>query len=151
MSKQRKLTSADALPSKKAPHGNRQCRWCKQEVFPPRRTYCSDRCVHEWSLRSDVAYLRSQLFLRDKGVCRDCGLDATALRRRLYDLPVEEREKVGAEHGIPAYQARNLMLWEADHVVAVMNGGGLAGLDGFATRCVACHIRKTKADLLQAK
>lgn len=149
MSKQRKLTGKDAVASKKAPHGGRQCRWCKGEVFPPRQTYCSEQCVHEWRLRSDVAYLRSQLFLRDKGVCGSCALDTVKLRRELYELSIGEREARGAEYGIDAYHSNKLMLWEADHTVAVVNGGGLVGLDGFATLCVACHRKKTQRDLLQ--
>lgn len=148
MSNQRRLTGEDAAPSKKGPHGGRQCRWCKGEVFPPRTTYCSDKCVHEWKLRSDSSYLRSQLFLRDKGVCKGCGLDTMFLRRKLFPLARAERMEEGAKYGVEAYRAEKLMLWEADHVVAVVNGGGLAGLDGYQTLCVACHRRKTRSDLL---
>jgi len=146
VSRQRRLTGADAGPSKRGPHGGHLCRWCKAEVFPPRKTFCCDECVNEWRLRSDVAYLRSQLFLRDRGVCRACAIDTLQLRRRLYDLTEQEREIVGAEHGIPAYHARNLMLWEADHVVPVSHGGGLTGLENFQTLCVRCHQRKTLVD-----
>lgn len=147
MSKQRRLTSADVSASKKAPHGGRQCRWCKAEVFPPRQTYCSDACVHAWKLRSDVGYLRSQLFLRDKGICKMCGLDTQALRLKMYPLNEDGRERLGLLYWFPVYNARNLMLWEADHIVAVSNGGGLSGLDNFQTLCVPCHRNKTKQDL----
>lgn len=108
-------------------------------------------------LRSDVAYLRSQLFLRDKGVCCDCKTDTVKLRLELYPLSLEGREARGAELGIDAYHARNLMLWEADHTVPVFQGGGVelgnsakAGLDAFATRCVRCHRAKSQADVLRA-
>lgn len=38
--------------------------------------------------------------------------------------------------------------WEADHVLAVVNGGGGCSLDGYRTLCVACHREKTKGDLV---
>jgi 5-methylcytosine-specific restriction endonuclease McrA len=34
-------------------------------------------------------------------------------------------------------------LWEADHVQAVVEGGGLVGLEGFQTLCLRCHRAKT--------
>jgi 5-methylcytosine-specific restriction protein A len=116
--------------------------------MPPQKTFCGPECVHEWKLRSDVAYLRSQLFLRDKGVCKDCGLDTLRLRRQMYDMTESARERAGAERGFPAYQSRNLMLWEADHVVPVSQGGGLIGLDGFQSLCVPCHQRKSLRERL---
>lgn len=152
LSTTRRLTSADAPPSKRGAHGGRLCRWCAHEVFPPQRTYCGPNCVHEWRLRSDTAYLRSQVFLRDKGFCASCQLDTLALRRRLFDLSLEERERVGMERGFPAHQSRHLALWEADHMVPVSQGGGVAvgespgGLDSFQTLCVPCHIRKNASE-----
>ena len=146
MPTQRRLTGADATPSLKGPHGHRQCRWCRAEVFPPRTTFCSDECVVEHRLRSDPSFLRGQVYLRDKGICADCGLDTTALRVKMHALDDAGRERVGALHGVDAYHARKLMLWEADHVVAVKDGGGLTGLGNFATRCVRCHRVKTDRD-----
>ena len=152
LSTRRRLTSAEAPPSKRGAHGGRLCRWCSLEVFPPQQTYCSTRCIHEWRLRSDTAYLRSQVFLRDKGVCACCALDTLALRRRMFDLPTAEREKVGAELGFPAHQARHLALWEADHTVPVSQGGGVdvgepsGGVESFQTLCVPCHQRKTASE-----
>ncbi len=36
-------------------------------------------------------------------------------------------------------------LWQADHIVPVIEGGGLCGLDGYQTLCVPCHKRDTAA------
>lgn len=148
MEKRRRLGSADVSPSKKGPHGGRLCRWCAKEVFPPRQTYCSEDCVYEWKLRSDVQFLRSQLFMRDKGFCASCGLDTLKLRRKLYDLPEQERVLRGAELGFSEHHAKNLLLWEADHTVPVSKGGGLVGLEGFQTLCAPCHRKKTNQDVL---
>lgn len=155
MSTKRRLTSADTGPSKKGAHGGHLCRWCNKEVFPPFKTYCGEKCAHEWRLRSDGNYLRSQLFMRDKGVCASCKMDTLALRVQLYELPEEERERAGAALGFDAYHSRKLMLWEADHVVPVHKGGGVekgnagtAGLTSFQTLCIVCHRRKSLKDVL---
>lgn len=36
-------------------------------------------------------------------------------------------------------------LWDADHTIAVVNGGGLCGLDNIRTLCIACHKSVTKS------
>lgn len=36
-------------------------------------------------------------------------------------------------------------LWEMDHVVPVVEGGGSCGLDNYRTLCWACHNRETAA------
>lgn len=35
--------------------------------------------------------------------------------------------------------------WQADHIMPVAEGGGLAGLDNLQTLCTPCHQAKTKA------
>lgn len=152
LSTKRRLTSAEAPPSKRGAHGGRLCRWCSHEVFPPQQTYCGPNCVHEWLLRSDTTYMRSQVFLRDKGVCACCRLDTVALRRKMFDLPANERERVGMGLGFPAHQSRQLALWQADHMVPVSQGGGVdvgeasGGVEFFQTLCVPCHQRKNASE-----
>jgi 5-methylcytosine-specific restriction protein A len=143
MTTQRRLTSADAVASMKGPHGNRQCRWCQKEVFPPRRTFCSEDCTNEWKLRSDVAFLRSQLFMRDKGICAHCQRDTLKLRREMWELSAEDRVKCGKMLGFSEYHSKKLMLWEADHVLPVSQGGGLTGLGNYQTLCSVCHLKKS--------
>jgi 5-methylcytosine-specific restriction protein A len=36
-------------------------------------------------------------------------------------------------------------LWEADHIVPVVEGGGACGLENFRTLCLPCHKAETKA------
>jgi len=33
--------------------------------------------------------------------------------------------------------------WEADHIVPVVEGGGLCGLENYRTLCLSCHRRET--------
>lgn len=37
----------------------------------------------------------------------------------------------------------SVVLWEADHIVPVVEGGGGCGLDGYRTLCRPCHVRET--------
>jgi len=55
--------------------GFRCCRYCKGSVIPPKRTFCSKQCVHEYRMRSDGTYLRACVFERDNGICAICGID----------------------------------------------------------------------------
>src|SRR5437764_4818243 len=71
MSTSRHLPGGWANPKKlpRGPNGRALCRWCSSEVQPPRRTFCSDDCVHQWRLRSSASYVREQVLKRDRGVC----------------------------------------------------------------------------------
>lgn len=110
---------------KRGPNGRRLCRWCGTEVKPPRITFCSEACIHEWRLRTDPGYLRSQVFERDHGICAICGTDTTAL----------EGERVGNRYGA---------LWDADHIIPVAEGGGECDLSNIRTLCIPCHRKVTK-------
>jgi 5-methylcytosine-specific restriction endonuclease McrA len=63
--------------------------------------------------------MRSLVKRRDKGICALCGVDTNT-----------------REQG---------WRWEMDHVVPVVEGGGLCGLDGYRTLCVPCHKSETAA------
>ncbi len=151
MKPKRHITTADR-PAKDE-RGNRACRWCRGPVKPPRRTYCSAECVHEFNLRASGGYLRYHVEQRDKGICAACGLDTIALRRK-YDALYRwllKRQHVGfrrlrraflERHSIP-YGRQDSDWWDADHVVPVEDGGGECGLPGYQTLCIPCHKRKT--------
>ena len=113
------------------------CRWCKQDVPRERITFCSAQCVHEWRLRSDPGYLREQVFQRDRGVCSVCDVDTEALRKEKRKLDYAARKKFEAEWG------SRKSLWDADHVVPVIEGGGECGLVNMRTLCLQCHRQAT--------
>ena len=56
------FTKAAELP--KGDAGRALCRWCNLEVPSPRRTFCSEWCVHEWRLRTDPGYVRERVLAR---------------------------------------------------------------------------------------
>lgn len=128
-----------------AKSGRALCRFCEKEVRPPKRTFCSAECVHEWKLRKSSSYVRYCLFKRDKGVCAICGCSAFLLKqegkRMLKDGKKQEYFAFAKSLDMPA---RRKSWWDADHIVPVSEGGGLCGLENYRTLCVPCHKKVTK-------
>jgi hypothetical protein len=128
------------MPGGWAPRGKRiPCRWCGGEVPNRRRTFCSPACVHQWRLRTDRGYLREQVFARDRGVCAACGLDTEALRKDKRKLDWATRRQFEKDWG------RRRNLWDADHIVPVVRGGGECDLSNMRTLCLKCHRAATAA------
>ncbi len=130
-----------------------RCRWCggKMPTTGKRRTFCSDNCVHEYKLRSNYNYAREQVFERDHGVCAQCGIDTEAFKSQLKEEAKLIEAKTGKnymlvwrdlakQHGMPD---PSRTWWEADHIVAIAEGGGLGGLETYQTLCYKCHQQKT--------
>src|SRR6059036_3678934 len=124
----------------RGPNGRGICRWCQAEVPKGRRTFCGDPCVHEWRLRTDPGYLRDQVFARDRGICKLCGLDTIEFYRRFRLLAARKRNLLRRRLGLP--RARR-SFWDADHIVAVAEGGGECDLSNLRTLCCWCHLDQT--------
>lgn len=154
MSTNRTARKAWVHPSKmpKGPNGRPLCRQCGTEVSGRRRTFCSDACVHAWKIVTDPGYVREQVFKRDRGVCALCGLDTEALRK-VVRTPFFTGEPGTLTHRrnhpvktmMDDLLPRNRTLWDADHVIPVVEGGGECDLDNYRTLCVWCHKRETAA------
>ena len=129
----------NALP--KGPHGRNLCRWCNIEVPQRRITFCSDWCVEEWRLRTDPGYLREKVLERDHGICAACGLDCQAASLHLKRLRGAARLKAFAQWGLTARSRQSL--WDADHIVPVVEGGGECDLANIRTLCLKCHRTAT--------
>jgi 5-methylcytosine-specific restriction endonuclease McrA len=128
---------------KKGPHGRNLCRYCGNEVPPRRISYCSKACDHRWGLMTSSSYARACVYARDKGVCAACGLDTKQCptwRTGGNDWRMR-RDAWLIAHGYGKWHST--ALWEADHIVAVVDGGHDLGLDNFQTLCVPCHKKKT--------
>lgn len=135
--------------------GKPLCRFCKKEVSPPKRTFCSAECVHEHKIRTQPSYMRKCVFKRDRGVCIKCGCDTMKLQKVLAHA--KEKCKTTPEFaavldmvGISLFRgfkiklkSRKGYLWDADHIISVIEGGGECGLDNIQTLCIPCHKEKT--------
>jgi 5-methylcytosine-specific restriction endonuclease McrA len=143
---------ADRASLRKGANGRILCRWCDLEVPKGRLTFCSDYCVQEWRLRSDPGYLREKVLERDGGVCAGCGIDCLEAARQLKRLRGAARLKasldwgVGGGSGGASGRVVRKTLWDADHIVPVVEGGGECDLANIRTLCLKCH-RAATADL----
>ena len=131
-------------------NGRAICRWCRTEVpAGRRRTFCSERCVHEWKLRTDPGYLRDKVFERDAGVCAACGVDTKKIRGDMRKLDYAARRKFLKDWGLR--EGSRKTLWDADHIVPVAEGGGQCDLSNMRTLCLRCHREATAALRLRLK
>jgi 5-methylcytosine-specific restriction protein A len=132
---------ADRAALPKGSNGRTLCRWCSLEVPPRRFTFCSDWCVHEWRLRSDPGYLREQVLKRDRGICAVCRTDTRAAYWGLKRSRGTHRLRLLAKWGLKRLTRKTL--WDADHILPVVEGGGECDLENLRTLCLLCHRRET--------
>ncbi len=97
--------------------GRPQCRWCSGSVMPPRRTFCSDACVHEHRIRTNTKYMRQCVYRRDHGICAECKQDtkkiACEAKKHRANNKTEEYNKLLETYGIP----KTRKLWNKGFVV----------------------------------
>lgn len=145
------------------PNGFRLCRLCKTETTYKRATLCSEACRTKWAVMTSPGYARSLVYQRDKGVCALCGLDTDMLlkmikasKREFYAQPSWPRWDQAPRgsfvrrngyntHPLLDKAGRTGSLWDADHIVPVVEGGGECDLDNLRTLCVWCHKAETAA------
>lgn len=130
---------ADREALAKGPNGRCLCRWCSLEVPRGRLTFCSEFCVEEWRLRSNPSHLRERVFERDRGICALCGIDCIAEYNHLRRLRGAARVKAGQRWDLRGRKS----LWDADHIVPVVEGGGECDLANMRTLCLKCHRLNT--------
>jgi len=165
-----RLCSIKKLP--KGPDGRALCRQCQVQVPVGRRSFCSDACVEAWDLRRNPQAQTKFLLKRDHGICQLCRLDCLELMTELKKLRHEDRKErwghsgaihvdgmLPSDHKLDRFTARLTelsvplhlrglcqRLWEADHIVPVVEGGGDTGPENLRTLCWACH-RAVTAEL----
>lgn len=139
--KTRHRKTARHTPQPRGPDDEPLCRYCHTVVRPPRRTFCSDACIHEWRIRTQASYARQCAKRRDKEVCQECGLDCTIIQSQLRTLYRTNRSEWKARCqslDIPLHRGRGTV-WDLDHHIPVAEGGGDCGLDNLRTLCLWCH------------
>jgi hypothetical protein len=124
------------------------CRWCNKGVMKPRRTICSPECEHELRLRQSGRYMRDCTFKRDKGICSICNIDTKLIAKEAMLLVGSDRNQFLINHNISIKRKIWIRkhgggLWDADHILAVKDGGGLCGLENIRTLCISCHKKIT--------
>ncbi len=137
------------------------CRVCGCEKREGERwhTFCKNdggACLHWYKIRSDPQYARRAVERRDKGVCALCGLDVPALVEEMMKLDEDWRDPKKRATQVDLLHRHGFKLtgtfcywkcaqWEADHIVPVVEGGGMCDLDGLRTLCLPCHHQESAA------
>lgn len=127
-------------------YGTKGCRWCGGPVRPPRRTMCSEACVHQYRLRSSGTYRRQAAYLALGPMCAGCGVDTREIGRALRADPDRARLEYGLSRA-RASRPRRLegAIFDLDHTVPVAHGGGGCGLENVRVLCPFCHTAVTWA------
>jgi len=99
--------------------------------------------VHEWRLRTDPNYLREQVLARDCGICAVCRIDTNAAYVELRRSRGGHRQRLLVKWGLKRLTRKTL--WDADHILPVVEGGGECDLDNLRTLCILCHREQTLA------
>lgn len=110
-------------------NGRLACLTCQNDITNKKRTtFCGKTCADAYYIKTRPHYARYLVFLRDHGVCAFCATDTMAGRTGAM---VRAR---GTGH-----------LWQADHIVPVIEGGGECSIDNYRTLCTDCHRIETAA------
>jgi 5-methylcytosine-specific restriction endonuclease McrA len=118
-------------PQPMGTNGRKACLLCGGDITDlQRRTFCSRKCARDFRLLTDPNQVRIELMRRDNGICAKCGVDSLA------SSPAFSKSRRGRGSG---------HLWQADHIVPVIEGGGECGLENYRTLCTACHKAETAA------
>lgn len=148
------------FPRRRDEQGNLVCRWhgCSKVLEGKRASFCSDACRDKALILCWPTEQRRQTLRRDNGICASCGLDcieAWRIIRKHEGYVIKHR--TWSDRG--PYQAGSIesaeiflglrfgnkqTFWEANHIVAVAEGGTSA-LDNLETLCLLCHRAHTKA------
>jgi hypothetical protein len=135
--------------------GRGECTWCGQQVPARRIKWCGSECVQNFQLRCQPAYQRPFVLKREHFICEMCGRDVQASQRRGIDEwgrhpshsaygvdwkhKQSVREEIFRRHG----WARGEW-YEVDHIIPVIEGGGLLGPENLRLLCGACHAVVTR-------
>ncbi len=116
---------------------------CGAKLPPRRRKWASDACQAKavrrfLILKGDAQVIRNALRERDLGICDSC---CTQVEVLACEWPQRTWVEMGDMQGIRVVD--RIKPWEAHHVVAVAEGGGGCGLDGYTTMCRSCHGPET--------
>lgn len=130
---------------------DKTCRWCWCDLSPPRRTFCSKECVHEYREETDWNYMVHKVRKRDGYRCAMCGFDG-ALLARLQRWALEQHLRLGIgmvggwdkamKREIFGTRREGVYSTEVDHIIP-RHLGGTNAIDNLRVLCVECHLAVT--------
>jgi len=134
------------------------CKFCGDRIIDRqgkinKGAFWHSECSLKWSIMNNPQVARRFVFVRDRGICADCGMDCSPggqssdqVRRIIEEIlnPVD--------YGKPGLKPLALGRWELDHIIPLSeapkqgNPHELWTLKNMATRCPPCHTVKTAND-----
>lgn len=121
--------------------------------------------INKFKRQQDKLNMKDLFPQKDKSLCAcGCRKKLTGRKRRWYSIACSRKSYITfaiiqgntqvireqlykRDKGKCAKCKRHKSYWEADHIIAVCNGGGGCGLENFQTLCSKCHKFKTKVDI----
>ena len=102
------------------------------------------------SMSINYDYMRAAVFARDKGICAICKIDCREILEKIRSQEYSEETTIALFNaGFPHWRLnkaskKGIVLWDADHIIPIDQGGGGCGVQGMRTLCAACHWRVTR-------
>ena len=119
---------AYSTAQKMGTNGRKACLQCDGDIVDKQRsTFCKKDCSEAFYIKSRPDHARLRVFERDNGICAKCGKD-------VFEGTGRKPRSRGTGD-----------LWQADHIVPVIEGGGECTLDNLRTLCTSCHNAETAA------
>lgn len=123
-----------------------QCRFCGEPVTKGdgkvnKRANWHPACAFTWTIMNSPSDARKWVFVRDRGLCCDCGKPCYPHSEEKLCKAVE-RIMTGKHPGA-------LGDWEVDHDHPISKANGNPDhwkMENLRTRCKECHLEKTNAD-----
>jgi hypothetical protein len=127
-----------------------ECAWCGTQIpdWKPGRKTCKRECSEHLKERCCDRTKKQLARERDQGLCQICGRD-TGLAQRAAERAWEERtgtkcatdsqERSDAEKAFFRLFGWSRNWSEVDHIVPVIEGGGLCTIDNLRLLCGQCH------------
>eukprot|EP00930_Biecheleria_cincta_P023520 TRINITY_DN16982_c0_g1_i1.p1 TRINITY_DN16982_c0_g1~~TRINITY_DN16982_c0_g1_i1.p1 ORF type:complete len:1511 (-),score=233.62 TRINITY_DN16982_c0_g1_i1:373-4905(-) len=125
--------------------------------------FCTGSCRARYFGKRSGGSLRRQLFELERGICQSCGIDCHSVFQSLLTASPGPRRHaclsevapriasnpILASRILEAQRVTEGLLWQADHIVPVWEGGGMCGVENLQSLCVACHAAKTSSEASQ--
>lgn len=130
-----------------------ECTWCGEPVPRGSRTWCGQSCVDTFHARCNPQHQVNLVLRRDGGICQECGRDTVAAEKDFAERWRAEKNNHGTQYRQWGREWDRLAesfgygrgRWrEVDHIVPVIEGGGLCSIDNLRLLCGQCHATATK-------
>lgn len=132
-----------------------ECTWCGKPVPKGCQTWCSPECVAAFQERCDSAAQARLVEQRDAWTCQQCGRDTKLAKQNGLRAAEEVAKAFGVgRYGKESREAQHAAMqqhgwerghwYEVDHIVPVVEGGGLMGIANLRLLCGVCHAEATR-------